>query len=73
VEVSLAEYEAVLEKISKIEGLVRKHFEFSEDETTALLKKKETAKTIARDHQARKHEIAFLNLYLMAYSYIVAL
>jgi hypothetical protein len=55
VEVSLAEYEAVLEKISKIEGLVRKHFEFSEDETTALLKKKETAKTIARDHQARKH------------------
>ena len=51
VEISLAEYEAVLEKISRIESLVRKHFEFSEDQSNALLKKKETAKTIARDHQ----------------------
>ena len=51
VEISLSEYEAVLEKISKIEALVRDHFEFSEGQSNALLKKKETAKTIARDHQ----------------------
>ena len=47
----MSEYEAVLEKISKIEALVRDHFEFSEGQSNALLKKKETAKTIARDHQ----------------------
>ena len=50
----MQDYDAVLEKIGKIEGMVRKHFQFSDEQSDLLLKKKETAKTCARDHQVSK-------------------
>jgi len=51
VDVSLSEYDTVLDKIGIIENLVGKHFAFSETQSDALIKKKETSKSYATEHQ----------------------